>query len=177
MAEEKEKPEPPEEKESKASSSQISPPVPESKDAEESKRELREAIKGSNQVLASATTAMALFADTLTVDRAKVTITKRSFFRSAEIMSMRIEDILNVTTTLGPLLGNVKISSRVMNEDQDSLVGKFWRHDAIKLKRIIQGYVIALQREIDCSALETKELARMLEKLGTDEHPQADVNP
>lgn len=171
MAEEKEKPEPPEEKGSVENGRQISPPVPESKSAEETRKELHDAIKGSNQVLAKATTALALFPDTMTVDRAKVTITKRSFFRAAEVMSMRIEDILNVRATLGPLFGYVKIASRVMNKDQDSTIGRFWRRDAERLKRITQGYVIALQREIDCSSLETKELAQMLERLGADEHP------
>lgn len=171
MAEEKEKPEPPEEKESTEAQSQMSPPVPESKSAEVSKQELREAIEGSNQVLAQATTVLSLFPDTLTVDRAKLTIKKRTFFRAAEVMSMRIEDILNVTATLGPFLGNVKIASRVMNEDQDSTVGRFWRRDAERIKRITQGYIIALQREIDCSTLGTRELAGMLERLGADEHP------
>jgi hypothetical protein len=171
MAEEKEKPEPPEEKESVDTQSQMSPPVPESKSAEASIKELKEAIRGSNEVLAQATTVLTLFPDVLTVDRAKLTITKRNFFRSAEVMSMRIEDILNVTTTVGPLFGNVKIASRVMNEDQDSTIGRFWRRDAERIKRITQGYVIALQREIDCSALGTRELAHMLERLGADEHP------
>jgi len=171
MAEEKEKPEPPEEKESVDTQSQMSPPVPESKSAEASIKELKEAIRGSNEVLAQASTVLTLFPDVLTVDRAKLTMTKRNFFRSAEIMSMRIEDILNVTTTVGPLFGNIKIASRVMNEDQDSTIGRFWRHDAERIKRITQGYVIALQREIDCSALDTQQLAHMLERLGADEHP------
>lgn len=154
---------------------QISPPVSGSETrtmtAHESKQELQDAIRGSNQVLARATTALMLFPDTLTVDRAKLTITKRTFFRSAEVMSMRIEDILNVTTTVGPVFGNIKIASRVMNQDQDSTVGRFWRRDAERIKHVTQGYIIALQREIDCSALGTKELARMLERLGADEHP------
>lgn len=161
--------------EGESSTPQISPP-PEEPSArnmtpEESKKELKEAIKGSNQVLATATTTLTLFPDTMTIDRAKVTITKRAFFRTAEVMSMRIEDILNVTATVGPFFGNVKIMSRVMSTDQAETVGRFWRHDAVRLKRITQGYIIALQRHIDCSSLETKELSRMLERLGADEHP------
>jgi hypothetical protein len=34
----------------------------------------------------------------------------------------------------------------------------------------MQGYIIAMQKEIDCNSLETKELAEMLEKLGKDDH-------
>jgi len=136
---------------------------------DEAKKELREAIKGSNQVLTSATTALSFFPDTIVIDRAKFTITKRRFFQSAEVMSMQIEDVLNVTATVGPLLGTVKIVSRVLNVEKPYTVGPFWRKDAVRIKRITQGYVIALQRGIDCSSLQPKELARMLDQLGEDE--------
>jgi hypothetical protein len=154
---------------------QISPPAQQSQPRVstpfESKQELREAIKGSGQVLVTATTVLTPFPDTLTVDRAKLTVTRRSFFSSAEVMSIRIEDVLNVTTTLGPFFGSVKIVSRVMNTDEPSYtVGHFWRKDAVRLKRITQGYIIALQRNIDCSSLPTHELATMLDKLGEDDH-------
>ncbi len=153
----------------------FSPPAVEqstrSMTAEESKQELQDAIKGSNQVLARASTILSLFPDTMIVDRAKVTVTKRSFFRMADIMSMRIEDVLNATCTVGPVFGTVSITSRVLNDDQTTHIGRFWRADAKQLKRIIQGYVIALQRNIDCSNLDTKELAGMLEQLGADNHP------
>jgi hypothetical protein len=154
---------------------QKSPPVSElgrrNLSPEETKQELREAIAGSNEILASATTVLTLFPDTLTVDRAKLNVTHRTFFQSAEVVSMRIEDVLNVTATVGPFLGTVKITSRVLNSEDPFTIGKFWRDDAMRLKHITQGYVIALQREIDCSSLGTQELAAMLERLGEDEHP------
>jgi len=153
---------------------QVSPPASEpnvrNMTAEESRQELQEVIEGSNQVLFKASTVLAIFPDTMTVDRAKVTITKREFFRTADVMSMRIEDVLNATCTVGPVFGSVSIVSRVMNSDQTSTIGRFWRADAKRLKRIVQGYVIALQRSIDCSKLGTAELALMLERLGADNH-------
>lgn len=156
-------------------SPQISPPVSEaerrSMAAEESRQELRQAINGSNQILVSARTALSPFPDTMTIDRAKITITKSAFFRTANIMSIRIEDILNATCTVGPIFGTVTITSRVLNEDRAITVGRFWRDEAKLLKRIAQGYVIALQRNIDCSSLEVGELAHMLEELGADKQP------
>jgi hypothetical protein len=136
----------------------------------ESKQKLREAIRGSGQVLTTVTTALTPFPDTLTVDRAKLTLTRRTFFSTAEVMSIRIEDILNVTTTVGPVFGSVKIVSRVMNTEQPYVINHFWRKDAVRFKRITQGYIIALQRGIDCSALHSNELAAMLDKLGEDDH-------
>ena len=156
---------------------QVSPPVIDanrrSMTASESKQELEQAIIGSNQVLSQASTVLVPFPDTMSIDRAKITITKRSFFRTAEVMSTRIEDVLNVTCSVGLFLGTITLISRVMNSDQTITVGHFWRHDAQRLKWIGQGYVIALQRNIDCSALPTNELASMLEKLGADNHPTA----
>jgi len=153
---------------------QVSPPVqneePRTMTAQESRQELHQAIRGSNQILAYAKTVLTIFPDTMTVDRAKVTITKRNFYRMADVMSMRIEDVLNATCTVGPVFGTVTLVSRVMNDSQTYTIGRFWRSDAKRLKRILQGYVIALQRKIDCSKLETRELSVMLERLGADNH-------
>lgn len=138
----------------------------------EVKKELREAIQGSQEVLATATTAFPfnLFPDTITIDRTKVTITRRAFFRVAEVMSLRVEDILNVTANVGPFLGSLEIVSRVFNSEKPSFSVKYlWRKDVVDLKHILEGYVIALQQKIDCSALSRDELVGMLEKLGEDE--------
>lgn len=166
-----------EDTEQKPPTPQTSPPAEESgartQAPEEAKAELREAIEGSNQVLASASTVLTIFPDTMIIDRAKITIIKRQFYRMAEIMSIRIEDVLNATCTVGPVLGTVTVVSRVLSDEQTSSIGKFWRSDAKRLKRVLQGYVIALQRKIDCSALGTNELSEMLEKLGADNHQDA----
>jgi hypothetical protein len=156
---------------------QVSAPVEEKEEhiatVEESRHEMQDAIRGSNQVLVSAKTVLTLFPDSLTVDRAKLTVTKHRSYRAAEVTSMRIEDVLSVTATVGPLLGSVKIVSRVLNTEEPYVIGSFWRNEAIRIKRITQGYVIALQREIDCSSLSTRELTAMLDKLGEDDHPIA----
>jgi len=149
------------------------PPIQEEHRAatpEESKQELRDAIQGSSEIVATATTVLTLFPDTMTIDRAKLTVTKRSFFSTAEVMSIRIEDVLNATATVGPIFGTIKIVSRVLNVEKPYTVGRFWRGDALRLKRILQGYVIALQQGIDCHTLPTDELAAMLDKLGEDVH-------
>ncbi len=81
---------------------------------QETKQELKQAIHGSHEVLATATTVFpfTLFPDTVTLDRAKLNITKRSFVSTAEVMSIRIEDILNVTASVGPVFGSLHIVSR-----------------------------------------------------------------
>lgn len=142
--------------------------VPKPLNRAESKEKLELAIANSNETLACGTTVLTIFPDTLAIDRTKVTVTTRSFFSTSEVVSIRIEDILNVTAQVGPFFGSIKILSRVFNNDMPYTVGRFWRKDTMKLKRILQGYVIAMQKKIDCSSLQTKELANMLDKLGED---------
>lgn len=145
------------------------PPKPLTK--QESKQELKRAIKGSESILAQASTVplLTFFPDTISLDRAKLTVTDRYFFRMAKVSSLRVEDILSVNSTVGPFFGSVKVVGRVMNAEQTHEVGPLWRADAERIKRIIHGYVIALQRRIDVSKLSTSELASMLDQLGCDD--------
>lgn len=136
---------------------------------DETRKELQRAIKGSGEIVATATTVFTLFPDTLVLDRAKLTLTKRRFFKTAEVMSIRIEDLLNVTAEVDLFFGSIKVISRIASMEPYT-IGNFWRKEAIRMKRITQGYIIALQRNIDCSNLPAHELAGMLDKLGEDDH-------
>lgn len=139
--------------------------------AEEDKnKKLEKILSESNEVLASATTIfpLTLFRDDIVLDRTKVTITRRNFFWSSEVMSIRIEDILNVTSSVGPFFGSVTIAGRVLSSEDHFTVTNFWRHDAVHLKHIIQGYVIAQHNDIDCAHLSKDELIATLSKLGHD---------
>jgi hypothetical protein len=132
---------------------------------------LRKIIRKSHQLLASSQTVilpMNLFPDTVTIDRTKVTITKRSFFWSSSVISIRVEDVLNVACSTGPIFGSLIISSLVMNSTDHYEINYFWRKDAIYLKQIIQGYVIAQHNQIDTSHLNRKELVKTLIELGND---------
>jgi hypothetical protein len=128
-------------------------------------------VSQSREVLAEGRTVILpvnLFPDTVVVDRTKVTITKRTFFWSSQVISIRIEDVLNVATSVGPLFGSLTVSSRVMNSTDHFEINYFWRQDAIRLKCIIQGYMIAQHNAIETSHLSKEELIETLEELGRD---------
>lgn len=133
-------------------------------------KELKRVIRRSNDVLASATTVFPfdLFPDSVVVDRTKVTITKRNFFWSEQVMSIRIEDVLNVSVASGPFFGALTIASRVMSTEDHFTTRFFWRKDAAHLKHIIQGYVIARHNRIDTKHLSRDNLIKTLEELGQD---------
>lgn len=128
-------------------------------------------VRKSHQVLAAARTVILpnnLFPDSVIVDRTKVTILKRSFFWTSSVISIRIEDVLNVTCGMGPLFGSLTLSSRVMNSTDHYEINYFWRKDAAYLKQIIQGYVIAQHNHIQTAHLEKEELTNTLLELGRD---------
>lgn len=132
---------------------------------------LRKIVRKSHQLLASAQTVILpvnLFPDSVTVDRTKVTITKRTFFWSSSVISIRIEDVLNIACSTGPIFGSLTISSRVMNSTDHYEIDYFWRKDALYLKQLIQGYVIAQHNQIETSHLDRRELVRTLLDLGND---------
>lgn len=133
-------------------------------------KDLKELASRSHEVLLTANTVfpMTLFPDTVTVDRTKITITRRDFFWSSDVLSIRIEDVLNVEASVGPLFGSLTVASRVMSTTDHFQIKHLWRHDARQLKRIIQGYVIAQHNNIETSHLSKDELFETLMELGHD---------
>ena len=147
--------------------------IPARSDAEvvtERDNQLRKILAESHEVLASATTVFpfTLFRDDVIVDRNKVTLTKRSFFFTSEVISIRIEDILHVKASSGPFFGSVVLTVRALSAEDHHTINFFWREDAIRLKHIIHGYVIARHNNIDCKHLSKEELIATLTELGHD---------
>lgn len=142
-------------------------------DKKKFRQKLAKVIGDSQDVLVRASTVFprTLFPDTLTVDRTKLTVTHRNFLHAGEVLSIRIEDILNVAAQVGPIFGSVKIATRFFDNAKPYEVNHFWRSDALKIKRIVQGYLIARQQEVDCSKMSTEELAKMLDELGKVDKP------
>lgn len=136
----------------------------------EKERTLKKTVSRSHEVLMTANTVfpITLFPDSVTLDRTKVTITRRDFFWSSNVLSIRIEDVLNVQVSVGPLFGSLTIASRVMSTVDHFQINHLWRSDAIRLKHIIQGYVIAQHNNIDTSHLNKKDLVNTLIELGQD---------
>jgi hypothetical protein len=150
-----------------ASSSSAAPP------AVDAINNLKKVVKQSREVLCQANTVilpMNLFPDTVMVDRTRITIVKRTFFWSASVISISIDDVLNVSTSVGPFFGSVTVSSRVMNSTDHFQIDYFWRKDALHLKHIIQGYVIAHQNNIATDQLGRDQLIETLLELGKEDN-------
>lgn len=128
---------------------------------------LKKQVRKSHEVLVAVQT-ITLFPDEIVVDRTKVTIIKRYSFWSTDVISIQIEDVLNVSASVGILFGSLSIASRVMNTTDHFDVHLLWRRDAIELKQIIQGYAIAKHSGVDIGDLPREEMIETLRELGHD---------
>jgi hypothetical protein len=137
---------------------------------------LNRAVWDSNETLVTATTISKLHKDTLTLTRAKLFAIKRATLGAIDDMSVRIEDVLNVNASLGPISGTIKIVTKFTGSNTPYSIGPFKRKDTLRLKRIIQGYVIALQRRIELKQIPTDELINRLYELGEDDHSLQRIN-
>lgn len=118
-------------------------------------------------IAANATFPFSLFPDTIVIDRVKATITKRRFIQMAEVISIQIEDILNVEADVGPLFGKLKLWTRFFGENALE-IEHLSRKDALAVKQVLQGYIIARHKGIDCAKIETNELVPLLHSLGAE---------
>lgn len=136
----------------------------------EAAMELKRVVKKSHQLLANARTVfpITLFPDSVIVDRTKISIIKRDFFWTSNTVSFQIEDILNVSCSIGPLFGSLTLASRVMSTVDHFQINYLWRGDAIFLKHLIQGHIIAKNNKLETDQLTRKEMIDTLCELGTD---------
>lgn len=121
----------------------------------------------SHEVLYKANTVFpfTFFPDTIVIDKEKLTIIERFFFWVAKITSVPIRDILSVEADVGPFFGSIHMTSRYFYTNPHS-IRFLWRKDAIRIQKLLQGFIIANEREIDCSLIDKAQLDVLLEDLG-----------
>ncbi|HVX57450.1 MAG TPA: hypothetical protein VHA37_06995 [Candidatus Saccharimonadales bacterium] len=132
--------------------------------------DVKEEVGKSQEVLVTAKTVFpfSMFPDTVSVDRTNLTIAHRIFYRVASIITIKIEDIHNIKPNVGPLFGSLVLTTTFVDPDSPYRVNYLRRADALKVTRIVRGYKTALQRKIDTSGLEKKELVELLDNLARD---------
>lgn len=141
---------------------------------QDNNKDIKEFVEKSNEVLSEARTVFpfTLFPDTVTLDRRKLTMTQRTFYMSGRIMSIQIEEILNISINVGPFFGSLSIAIRGLTSEDHFSINYLKRSDAIHLKHMIQGYIIALKDKINLDKLNKRELIETLIELGHDSNPE-----
>jgi hypothetical protein len=106
-----------------------------------------------------------LFPDSINIDRRKITVIHRAFLGKSTVVSVPLADIHRVELSTGPLLGSLKIMARYF-DDKPVTVNLLKKSDAFLIKRLLDGFIIAIERNIDCSSMSKSELIAMLKGLG-----------
>ena len=129
-----------------------------------------EKVSESQEILFTAKTVFpfTLVPDSVSVDRTNLTIAHRVFFRVATIVTIKIEDIHNISPNVGPIFGSLRIVTSFVDPESPYTVNYLRREDALKVARIVKGYKTSRQRKIDTGKLNKKELVELLDKLARD---------
>ncbi len=154
------------EKEGLGEKKSLEKPPPDSKSAK-GPETLDELTAKSQEVLYEATTVFpfTLFPDTLTIDREKLTIANRVFWRVANITSVPVGEIMSAETNVGPFFGSLHLTFRFFTNNERT-INFLSRKDATELQRLIHGYIIAHRREIDVTSVSKDKLIDLLKDLG-----------
>jgi len=107
------------------------------------------------------------FADTLKIDRQKLTIVHNDFLKVSQTSSIRLKDLRNVETILGPFFGTVILTSQHFLNNMQT-INFLKRRDAIYAQRLLQGFMVAHDAGIDTNDIEERTLLQLLNKIGKE---------
>jgi hypothetical protein len=158
-------------KEEKSSSKATSPEDEQEKSSPknpQSEQTLHEVAANTDDKLFEASTVFpfTLVPDTLTLDREKLTIANRIFWKTANITSTPVSEIMSCEANVGPIFGSIHLTFRFFTDNQRE-IKYLWREDAMRFQRLMHGYIIANRKEVDVSKIKKSELIELLLKLGT----------
>ncbi len=140
---------------------------PEEQDPGEVHEKLIDITEKAHAVLYEAETVFpfTLFPDTITLDKEKLSVASRSFFRTAKIMTVPLTSLISAEASVGPFFGSVSMTSKYFVNSSHS-VHFLWRKDATELHRLLQGFIIAQEKGFDVTEIEVEDLRALLHDLG-----------
>ncbi|MBX4188965.1 hypothetical protein KW792_02590 [Candidatus Saccharibacteria bacterium] len=142
---------------------------PESQEEEpgETHQKLIDITEKAQDVLFTAETVFpfTLFPDTITLDREKLSVVNRFFFRVAKIVTVPITSLINAEADVGPFFGSVRMTSKYF-VDNSHEINFLRRKDATEVHRLLQGFIIAQEKGVDVSEVDSEDLKALLHDLG-----------
>lgn len=106
-----------------------------------------------------------VFPDTISLDREKLTVVTRTFFKVAKIINVPVSSISSAEVDVGPFFGSLHMASKYFVQNTYS-VNFLTRADALNLQHMLQGFIIAQQKKVDLTDIEKNDLLVLLKDLG-----------
>lgn len=107
-----------------------------------------------------------LFPCVISLDREKLTISDHLFFSAKQVENVLAKDIVSVTSTENFLFATITVVSG-MKLNKEFKVTYLWKEDARRLRRMLEGLLIASREGIDVMKIPDAELIQKLEQIGT----------
>lgn len=130
-------------------------------------QKLRELAEKSNTILLKVSTVwpFTFFKNDIIIDPYKVNIIYREFFWSEQIHSIMVKDILDVVIETSVFFATIRIVDQGYTENSVN-IAYIKKDDALKVRKIIQGLVIAHRQAVDLSVLKPQHIKDQAEVLG-----------
>lgn len=134
------------------------------------KDQFKKVIDRSRKVLLKITTVFPVhfFPTIITIDEAKINIIRKEFFGCESVRSIPIKNIQYISAEVGLLFGTLRIKA-FGYADTEFYINYLWASDALKARRIIEGLIVCIEDNIDCSGYEINALKKLVELIG-EEH-------
>lgn len=144
---------------------------------EASKEEIKKDIKSSKKLDAiyekasevlykiSSIFPFTFFPDEIIIDREKINIVTREFFSTGRTRSIPYANVLDVIVDVDLFFAKLTIIDNSFTENIVTL--KYLpKKETLCLRKIIQGFMIAVKEKIDLTGLSGKEIREKIEKIG-----------
>lgn len=134
---------------------------------ESNKKALEDMVTSSNRILLKVSSVFPwdFFPTRITVEETRVTIIHRQLF-SSQVHSVDIKNISNVFIDTGILFAQLTIVSNTFAENQ-MVISRLWKKEAIFMRRMIEGLRMFVNKDIDTTGYEVRELIDKLRELST----------
>jgi hypothetical protein len=130
-------------------------------------RKLDNLITNSHKVLfkCSAVFPFDLFPDELSIESTQVNVKRKVFFLTAQSSSVPVKNISDVILSTSIFFSSIRVVDQYFAQNSID-VSFLKKDDALKVKKIIQGLVIAVKEDVDPSRITPNHLVNRAEKLG-----------
>lgn len=138
-----------------------------SKEAEDEKEKIDSLVEMAQQTLYRVESVFPfdLFPDEIRIDENKVSIVRRNFFFTEDVVSILIKDIRTIMLSTSVFFASLKFDIRGYEENPEP-VEYLPKNQAIRARRIILGLLASEKREIDVSKIDRDELVIKMEEVG-----------
>lgn len=106
------------------------------------------------------------FPDEIILNDTAITHRENRFFYTAQIRSVAYEDVLNVVVEYNLIFGTLEIHDKLSSRQPIIFVHHLTRSDAHRVRRIINGLILAKKEGVDTTAIPSNVLIEKAEELG-----------